>query len=205
MTNVLTKLNSKMKRENWHIILFLDNSCHPSSLKGMFSNVQIEFLLKNTTSRTQPLDAGIIKTWKMYYKRKLLRHVASEIDGKKTASEIVKSVNLLMAIRWMVSAWDEVPSEVISKCFKHVGMYPDEEMEMDDDPFAGEDLLEIEDLLSRISPDQDYLLSMSRLKHTNLQLTQHCPAGGRKCVMIFSGHQRRLKRVTKSLLKSLKN
>ena len=114
-------LNSKMKRENRHIILFLDNaSCHPSSLKGMFSNVQIEFLPKNTTSRTQPLDAGIIKTWKMYYKRKLLRHVASEIDGKKTASEIVKSVNLLMAIRWMVSAWEEVPSEVISKCFKKI-------------------------------------------------------------------------------------
>ena len=49
--SILTKLNSKMKRENRHIILFLDNaSCHPSSLKGMFSNVQIEFLPKNTIS-----------------------------------------------------------------------------------------------------------------------------------------------------------
>ena len=97
MTTVLTKLNSKMKRGNRHIILFFNSaSRHPSSLKGMFSNVQIEFLTKNTTSPTQPLDAGIIKTRKMYYKRKLLRHVASEI---------VRSVNLLMAIRWMVSAW----------------------------------------------------------------------------------------------------
>ena len=114
MGNVLTKLNGKMKRENRHIILFVGNaSCHPSSLKGMFSNVQIEFLPKNTTSRTQPLDAGIRTAWKMYYKRKLLRHVASEIDGKKTASEIVRSVNLLMAIRWMVSAWEEIPSEVM--------------------------------------------------------------------------------------------
>ena len=44
MTTVLTKLNSKMKRGNRHIILFLDNaSCHPSSLKGVFSNVQIKF------------------------------------------------------------------------------------------------------------------------------------------------------------------
>ena len=102
MTNVLTKLNSKMKRENRHNILFflfLDNeSCHPSSLKGKFSNVHIEFLPKHTTSNTQPRDAGIIKTWKLYYKRKLLRHVGSEIDGKKTASEIVRSVNLLMSI-----------------------------------------------------------------------------------------------------------
>ena len=63
----------------------------------------------------------------------------------------MKSVNLLMVIRWMVSAWLEVVSEVISKCFKHVGMYPDEEMEMNDDPFAGKELLEIEELLSCIS------------------------------------------------------
>ena len=74
---------------------------------------------------------------------------------KKTASEIARSVNLLMAIRWMVSAWEEIPSEVISNCFKHVGMYPDQETEMGDDPFAGEEFLEIEELLSRISPDLD--------------------------------------------------
>lgn len=94
---------------------------------------------KTPFQRTQPLDAGIIKTWKMYYKRKLLRHVASEINGKETASEIVRSVNFLIAIRWIVSAWEEVPSEVISNCFKHVGMYPDQETEMGDDPFAGEE------------------------------------------------------------------
>ena len=49
----------------------------------------------------------------------------------------------------------EVPTEVILNCFKHVGMYPDQETEMGDDPFAGEKLFETEDLLSRISPDLD--------------------------------------------------
>ena len=64
MINVLTKLNNKLKRTDRQILLFLDNApCHPSSMKGMFSNIKIEFLPKNTTSRTQPLDAGIIKTW----------------------------------------------------------------------------------------------------------------------------------------------
>ena len=86
----------------------------------MFLNVQFEFLQKKTTT-SRTLEAGIIKPWKKYCKRKLLRHVASEIDGKKTASLTVKSVNLLMK-----SAWEEVPS--------HVGMYSHEEM--DDDQFA---------------------------------------------------------------------
>lgn len=80
----------------------------------------------------------------MYYKRKLLRYVVSEIDGKKTVSEIVKFVNFLMIIRWMVSIWEEVLLEVILKCFKYFGMYLDKEMEMDDDLFVGEELFDIE-------------------------------------------------------------
>ena len=86
--------------------MFLDNSpCHPPSLKGMFFNIQIEFLPKNTTSRTRPLDAGIIKTWKLHYRKKVLRYVAGQIVGTAAVSDIIKSVNLLLAIRWMVGAW----------------------------------------------------------------------------------------------------
>ena len=121
-------------------------------MKGMFSNIKIEFLPKNTTSRTQPLDAGIIKTWKVHYRRTLLQYIASEINGQKSASEIIKFVHLLMAIRWMVSAWEEVKPEVITRRFKHVGMYPDEAEAIEiDDPFAGEEELEMETLLSKIS------------------------------------------------------
>ena len=55
----------------------------------------------------------------------------------------------------MVSAWEEVSPEVISNGFKHAGIYPDQETEMGNDPFAGKELLEIEELLSCISPDLD--------------------------------------------------
>ena len=149
MVTILTRLNNRLKREDRHIILFLDNTpCHPPSLTDMFSNIKVAFLPKNTTSRTQPQDAGIIKVWKIYYKRKLLRHIVSQVDEEHSASEIVKSVNLLMAVRWMVNAWNEVKSEVISKCFRHVGMDLDED---DDDPFAGEELLDLEALVQKMS------------------------------------------------------
>ena len=79
-----------------------------------------------------------------------MRYIASEIDGQKSAREI-KSVHLLVAIRWMVSAWQEVKPEVITRCFKHVGMYPDESEVIEiDDPFAGEEELEMETLRSKI-------------------------------------------------------
>lgn len=157
MIDILTKLNTRMKREGRNILMFLDNApCHPPKLKGMFSNIRVEFLPKNTTSRTQPLDAGIIKTWKVYYRRKLLRYVASQIDVKQCASDIIKSVNLLMAVRWMVSAWEEVKPEVIIKCFKHVGMHPEENhAEEDDDPFAGEELLDLNELVAKVSGEKN--------------------------------------------------
>ena len=90
---ILVQLDKRMQRENRNIIPFLDNSpCHPPLPSSSFTNIKLAFLPKNTTSRSQPLDAGIIKHWKLKAKRILLRYVCSKVDGKATASEITKSI-----------------------------------------------------------------------------------------------------------------
>ena len=66
--------------------------------------------------------------------------MCSRVDEKKNASEIVKSVNVSMAIEWGKQAWDEVSSDLIVKCFKKTKLYP-EEIDDEDDPFEGEDEL----------------------------------------------------------------
>ena len=77
MVTILTRSNNRVKIEERNIILFLDNApCHPPSLTDMLSNIKVAFLPKNTTSHIQPLDAGIIKVWMVYYKRRLLRPIA---------------------------------------------------------------------------------------------------------------------------------
>ena len=66
---------------NWKIILFMDNApCHPAGLQDRLSNINIVFLPKNTTSKTQPLDSGIIASWKCRYKKRLLRIVVKWMD-----------------------------------------------------------------------------------------------------------------------------
>ena len=51
-----------------------------------------------------------------------------------------------------MSAWEEVKPEVISRCFRHMGMYPDEVEGIEiDNPFAGKEELEMETLQSKIS------------------------------------------------------
>ena len=51
----------------------------------------------------------------------------------------------------MVNAWDEVKGDVISKCFRQFGMYPSTMDLDDDDPFAGEELLDLEALVQKMS------------------------------------------------------
>ena len=73
MENVLDKLNNKMKVEKRNVLLFLDNApVHPEGLQCKHSNIKVVFLPKNTTSRFQLLDAGIIpviKTSKLNIER----------------------------------------------------------------------------------------------------------------------------------------
>ena len=75
----------------------------------------------------------------------------------KLMSISVQVSNLLMIVRWTVSAWEEVKTEVIIKCFKHVGMNPEEnQAEEDDDPFVGEEILDLNELVAKVSGEKNF-------------------------------------------------
>ena len=75
MEKVLDTLNHQMRKQGRKVILFLDNATvHPTSLIDMYSNIKIVFLPKNTTSRLQPLDAGIIQSFKVSKEIDALRY-----------------------------------------------------------------------------------------------------------------------------------
>ena len=150
MTTILSKLNRQLKRNDRHIVLFMDNaSCHPQTLSREFSNITVQFLPKNTTSKSQPQDAGIIANWKVLYRKRMLRYVCSQVDGEKNASEIVKSINVLMAIEWGRQAWNDVRQSTITKCFQKTGLYPRDEP-IEDDPFEGEELANLKTEMDRM-------------------------------------------------------
>ena len=81
-------------------------------------NIKLIFLPKCTTSRLQPLDAGIIKAFKRKHRKRLLKYVVSQIDEGKNVSEIILGINIANAIHWLQLAWRDVSTETIINCFQ---------------------------------------------------------------------------------------
>ena len=73
------------------------------------------------------------------------------------ASSICKSVNIILAIKWVKQAWEEVIPDMIRKCFRHFDAIPDVERQIErelSDPFADHnancDMLTLDDLASQM-------------------------------------------------------
>ena len=139
MEKVIDTLNHQMRKQRRKVILFLDNATvHATSLTDMYSNIKIVFLPKNTTSRLQPLDAGIIQSFKTKYRKKLMRYVIARINDDLTASETAKGIDILQAITWVSHSWKEVSVETIKNCFAKCGIT--DQIGHDEDELVDEEL-----------------------------------------------------------------
>ena len=94
--NWLYKLNCIFRSEDRKILLLVDNA--PSHTANSFedeetssaedelpkfSNITVEYLPPNTTAHIQPMDAGIIKSFKAKYKHFYCRHVLELFENKQ--------------------------------------------------------------------------------------------------------------------------
>ena len=171
LDKVLSKLNRQLRSKGRSIALLMDNAgCHPPEIKDKYSNIKIIFLPPNITSKLQPLDLGIIQNFKVHYRKLFLRFVISKIDECDTASEVIKSVSILQAVRWVAQAREAVKKETISKCFRKTGIL-DENFALvsreyeDQDPFGELDSQptsdELEDLIHQLNMPAETRCSVS--------------------------------------------
>ena len=153
MEEILRTLNRKYAAEGHKILLFIDNvPSHPESFSDCFSHAQIVFLPKNTTSKLQPLDAGIIKNFKVFYHKQFLQHVLARIKPGSKASDVISSFDLLKSIGWVMDASRKVKKETIVNCFSKSG-FNEATLELFIDDDADAEFAELENYISEISPD----------------------------------------------------
>lgn len=146
----IRQIDRKMKIQARKICIVIDNCPAHPMIKGL-TNVTLVRLPKNTTSKTQPMDGGVIRMVKSGYRRRLVKRklVAFETDS-------AFEVNLLDCMHMLKAAWDNVCSEKIQNCFKHCDFCQagEEPQLMDETTESEEDLSLWKRLMSKgIVPD----------------------------------------------------
>ncbi|GBN68787.1 hypothetical protein AVEN_193224-1 [Araneus ventricosus] len=79
--------------------------------------LKVVFLAPNTTSKLQPLDQGIIRSFKVFYREELVKKVVDSIDKNQK----MKPVNMLDCMRMADRAWMNVTQKTIKNCFEKDG------------------------------------------------------------------------------------
>ena len=101
-----------------------------------------------------------MKNFEVQYRRLLLKHTLSQIDGTDlTATIIVKLINVLTEIRW---TWDAVQLQTIINCFRKTRALPLDEETENEVLFAGieGDMSGVDELVHQIDPSSsasDYI------------------------------------------------
>ena len=89
-------------------------------LPESLANIKLVLFPTNTPSVHQPLDQGIIRSWKAHYRRRWLAYMCNEYN---THGNPLRSTNILKAIRWLTDAWEnDVTPTTIRNCWNKSGL-----------------------------------------------------------------------------------
>ncbi|UYV75246.1 hypothetical protein LAZ67_12003090 [Cordylochernes scorpioides] len=113
----LLQFNKQLVSEGRRILLLLDNATSHCIPNDGFSNIKIHFLPPNMTASLQPLDSGIIKSFKAQYRKLQLQKMVELADA-----HLPKELRLDNAVRYCKMAWDSVSPDSISNCWNHTGI-----------------------------------------------------------------------------------
>jgi transposase len=116
---IMTGFDEEMKKQNRKILLFIDNATSHTTVKD-FENIKLCFMPPNTTALLQPLDQGIIHSFKLEYRRILVKQQLIAVNCGKSTVEFLKSLSLLDALYFVNQGWKNVKMLTIQNCFKKV-------------------------------------------------------------------------------------
>ncbi|CAB4396105.1 unnamed protein product [Rhizophagus irregularis] len=83
---------------------------------------KLVYLPPNTTSHLQPMDAGIIQSFKAKYKQEFCRHLIHQFD--RGIDREKNKLNVKEAIDQIAESWNNVTEITIQNCWKKTGILP---------------------------------------------------------------------------------
>ena len=106
-----------MESDGRKIVMVLDNC--PAHPHVELKNIELAFLPPNTTSATQPMDAGVIRNFKLHYRRILADR---RLEAAETGDKDFKW-NLLDCLFAVKCAWTLVTPTTIANCYRNAGFF----------------------------------------------------------------------------------
>lgn len=114
----LLDLDRTFMKKNRTILLFIDNCSAHKKIPNL-RNIKVIFFPPNMTSVIQPMDQGIIKNLKHFYRKQIVMNLLASINRNTNFK-----VDYLVASRFLKNAWQKVEPETISNCFGKAGFFP---------------------------------------------------------------------------------
>ncbi|CAE1323703.1 unnamed protein product [Acanthosepion pharaonis] len=107
-----------------------------STLRTPDRQIFVKYLPKNTISKIQPCDVGIIKSFKALYKKELMMEM---LDLLGTITDYLKEVTLNDSFYLTAKAWEAVSEATMSNCWRKAlgGTFDEEDAEEEVVPFDG--------------------------------------------------------------------
>ena len=111
------ELDRKFSAAKRKIALIIDNcTAHPHV--EHLASIELIFLPPNTTSHTQPMDQGVIRTLKAKYRSLAVRKLIAALEKKNP----VPTISILSAMVMLEKVWNAVSNKAFSNCFKKAGI-----------------------------------------------------------------------------------
>ncbi|XP_015787397.1 tigger transposable element-derived protein 6-like [Tetranychus urticae] len=165
----VSDLHSTLVQQNKKILLLLDNFRGHNIQQQDFPLITFKFLPAGTTSLTQPLDGGIIKSFKSKYLSLFMKNIIENIDANHI-SDVVKKINILNALNWVDQSWKNISSETITNCwchFKYFDSYNTNESHVNSDNDEVPELLSALNQLNLNCCSYDDLLDQNNFDFVN--------------------------------------
>jgi hypothetical protein len=84
--------------------------------------VKIAWFPANATSVLQPMDMGVIYTFKSHYRRFLMQSLILNVQKADSSYTLVRSVSVMDAVNWIGLAVKKIKAETAKKCFAKAGI-----------------------------------------------------------------------------------